>query len=99
MGETVAHRAKRPHAKGGGGYYVTCPSLLPMRGRGKSLSVCVRLGRAKRPHAKGVLYDMFSPIAHGRRGKSLKVWVRLLPMGPIDHMLKEVHIMLVVCRS
>ena len=38
------------------GYCVTCPSLLPMGGRGKFLSVWIRLGMANRPHAKEVLY-------------------------------------------
>ena len=38
------------------GYYVTHHSLLPMGGRGKSLRVWVRLGRAKRPHAKRGIY-------------------------------------------
>ena len=72
---------------------MTCHSLLPMRGKGKSLSECVRLGRANRPHAKEVLYGALSLTVHGRRGKSLRVWVRLLHKGPIDHTPKEVHIM------
>ena len=37
------------------GYSVTHHSLLPMGGRGKSLRVWMRLGRANRPHAKDVL--------------------------------------------
>ena len=48
------------------GYCVTRHSLLPREGRGKFLSVWVRLGRAKRPHAKEVLHGMLSLIAHGR---------------------------------
>ena len=56
---------------------MTRHSLLSMGGRGKSLSVWVRLGRAKRLHAKEVLHDALSPIAHGGIGKSLRVWVRL----------------------
>ena len=39
-------------------------SLLPMGGRGKSLGVWVRLGKAKRPHAKEVLHGASSPVAH-----------------------------------
>ena len=46
------------------GYCATRHSLLPMGGRGKSLSVWVRLGRAKRLHAKEVLHDMLSPAAN-----------------------------------
>ena len=46
-------------------YYVTHHSLLLMGGRGKSLSVWVRLGRAKRPHAKEVLHNVLSPDANG----------------------------------
>ena len=42
------------------GYYVTHHYLLPMGGRGKSLRVWVRLGRAKRPHAKEVLHGVLS---------------------------------------
>ena len=55
MDEAVAYRAKRPHAKG-----VLCDTsflaahFLGGGGRGKSLSVWVRLGRAKRPRAKEV---------------------------------------------
>ena len=62
MGKVNAHRAKRPNAKG-----VLCDTLFPVshRGRGKSLSVWVRLGRANSPHAKKVLYDALSPAAHG----------------------------------
>ena len=56
---------------------MTRHSLLPMGGRGKSLSVWVRLGRAKRLHAKEVLHDALSPVAHGGIGKSLRVWVGL----------------------
>ena len=48
------------------GYCATRHSLLPMRGRGKLLSVWVRLGKAKRSHAKEVLHDMLSPAAHER---------------------------------
>ena len=59
------------------GYCVTCHSLLPWGGRGKSLSVCVRLGRAKRPHAKEVLHGALSLVANGGIGKSLKARVRL----------------------
>ena len=46
------------------GYYVTRHSMLPMGGRGKSLSVWMRLGRAKKPHAKEVLHDASSLAAH-----------------------------------
>ena len=59
------------------GYYVMNHSILPIRGRGKSLCVWVRLGKAKRPHAKEVLHGMLSPTADERIGKSLRVWVRL----------------------
>ena len=61
MGEVVAHRAKRPHAKG-----VLCDVSFPATygGKGKSLSVWVRLGRAKRPHAKEVLEGALSLAAH-----------------------------------
>ena len=52
-----------------------------MGGRGKSLSVWVRLGTAKRLHAKEVLHDALSPVAHGGIGKSLRVWVGL---GRVD---------------
>ena len=51
-----------------------------MGGRGKSLSVWVRLGRAKRLHAKKVLHDALSPVSNwggGGIGKSLRVWLRL----------------------
>ena len=48
------------------GYCTTRHSLLPMEGRGKSLSMWVRLDRAKRPHAKEVLHDVLSLTAHGR---------------------------------
>ena len=58
-------------------YCVTHHSLLPLGGRGKSLSVCVRLGRAKRPHAKEVLHDALSLVAKWGIGKSLKARVRL----------------------
>ena len=61
MGEAAIYRAKDHKQKG---YCVARNSLLPMGGRGKSLSVRVRLGRAKRPHAKEVLHDMLSPAAH-----------------------------------
>ena len=63
MGEATAHKAKRPHVK-----WVLCDvSLLATHGgRGKSLSVWVRLGRVKRPHAKGVLQGALSLVAHGR---------------------------------
>ena len=49
------------------GYYATRHSLLPIGkgGRGKSLIVWVRLGRAKRPYEKEVLHDMLSPATHG----------------------------------
>ena len=47
------------------GYCVTRHSMLPMGGRGKSLSVWIRLGRAKKPHAKEVLHDALSLAAHG----------------------------------
>ena len=33
--------------------------------------------KAKRPHEKGVWRDASFPTAHGERGKSLSVWVRL----------------------
>ena len=46
------------------GNCATRHSLLPMGGRGKLLSVWVRLGKAKRSHAKEVLHDMLSPAAH-----------------------------------
>ena len=46
------------------GYCATRHSLLPMGGRGKLLSVWVRLGKAKRSHAKEVLHDMLSPAAY-----------------------------------
>ena len=59
------------------GYFVTRHSLLPLGGRGKSLSVCVRLGRAKRPRAKEVLHGALSLVAKGGIGKSLKARVRL----------------------
>ena len=64
------------------GYCVTHHSLLPMGGRGKSLGVWVRPGRAKSPHTKEVLRGTLSPTAHwggggGGIGKSLKLWVRL----------------------
>ena len=59
------------------GYCVKHHSLLPMGGRGKFLSVWVRLGRTKRPHAKEVLHGALSLAAHGGIGKSLRVWVRL----------------------
>ena len=59
------------------GYYVTRHSLLPLGGRGKSLSMCVRLGRAKRPYAKEVLHGALSLVANGGIGKSLKARVRL----------------------
>ena len=55
-------------------------SLLPMGGRGKSLSALVRLGRAKRLHAKEVLHDALSLVSNwggGGIGKSLRVWLRL----------------------
>ena len=69
MGEVTVHRAKRPHAKG-----VLCdPSFLAAHGgRGKSLSVWVRLGRAKRPHAKEVLHGALSPTTHGGDRKILE---------------------------
>ena len=59
------------------GYYITCHFLLHMGGRGKSLSVWIRLSRAKRPHAKKVLHDMLSLATHRGIGKFLRVWVRL----------------------
>ena len=58
------------------GYCVTHHSLLPTRGgRGKSLSVWMRLDRAKRPHAKEALHGALSPTAYGGGGisKSLRV--------------------------
>ena len=64
MGEAAAYRTKRPHAKG-----VLCDTSFPAahgEGRGESLNVWVRLGRAKRSHAKDVLHDVLSPTAHGR---------------------------------
>ena len=53
MGEATAHKAKRPHVK-----WVLCDvSLLATHGgRGKSLSVWVRLGSANRPHAERGTY-------------------------------------------
>ena len=77
------------------GYYVTHYSLLPMGGRGKSLSVWVRLGKIKRPHAKEILYGTLSPTAHGGIGISLRVWVRL-SRANISH-AKRGTFMLVVC--
>ena len=59
------------------GYYITCHFLLHMGGRGKSLSVWIRLSRAKRPHAKEVLHGALSLVAKGGIGKSLKARVRL----------------------
>ena len=95
MGKVTTHKTKRLYAKG-----VFCDASFPIahRGRGKSLSVWVRLGRANSPHAKEVLDDALSPVTHfwgggGRGGKSLRVWLRLLPIGPIDYMPKEIHIM------
>ena len=49
------------------GYCVTCPSLLPRGGRGKFLSVWMRLGRANRPHAKEVLYGCERPHPQQKR--------------------------------
>ena len=51
MSEAVAHRTKRPHAKG-----VLCDTSFRVahKGRGKSLSVWVKLDKAKRPHVKEV---------------------------------------------
>ena len=74
MGKVTAQKAKRPHAKG-----VLCDASFPIahRGRGKSLSVWVRLGRANSPHAKEVLCDTLFPVSHRGRGKSLSVWMRL----------------------
>ena len=37
----------------------------PWGGKGKSLSVWLRLGKAKRPHAKEVLHNVLSPDANG----------------------------------
>ena len=54
------------------GHCVIYHSLLPMGGRGKSLSMWVRLGRAKRPQAKEVLHGALFPAAHGRDRKILK---------------------------
>ena len=62
MGEAATYRAKDHMQKG---YCAACNSVLPMGGRGKSLSVRVRLGRTKRPHAKEVLHDVLSPAAYG----------------------------------
>ena len=59
------------------GYCVTGHSLLPMGGRGKFLSVWLRLGRAKRPHAKEVLHGALSLATHEEIGKSLRMWIRL----------------------
>ena len=36
---------------------------------------------AKRPHAREVLFDALSLLPMGER-KTLRVWVRLLSMGP-----------------
>ena len=75
MGEAATHRAKRPYAK-----EILCDASFPVahgEGRGKSLSVWVRLGRVKRLHAKEVLHGASSLIAHRGIGKSLRVWVRL----------------------
>ena len=58
-------------------YYVTHHSLLLMGGRGKSLSVWVRLGRAKRPHAKRYYMMCYPLLPMERIGKSLRMWVRL----------------------
>ena len=59
MGKVTAHRAKRPNAKG-----VLCDTLFLVshRGRGKSLSVWVRLGSANRSQ---VGHDVLFPTAHG----------------------------------
>ena len=46
------------------GYCVTRHSLLPMEGRGKFLSVWVRLGRAKRLHTNEVLHGTLSSATH-----------------------------------
>ena len=59
------------------GYCMTRHSLLPMGGRGKFLSVWLRLGRAKRPHAKEVLHGALSLATHEEIGKSLRMWIRL----------------------
>ena len=76
MSEVVAHRTKRPHAKG-----VLCDTSFRVahKGRGKSLSVWVRLDKTKRPHVKEVLQGALSPATHGGGGvgKFLRVWVRL----------------------
>ena len=78
MGEATAHRAKKPHAKG-----VLCDMsfFAAHGGRGKSLSVWVRLGKAKRLHAKEVLHSVLSLTTHWVIGKFLRVWVRL---GRVD---------------
>ena len=77
MGEVVAYKAKRPHAKG-----VLCDTsfLAAHFGRGgerKSLSVWVRLGRAKRPHAKRYYMMCYPLLPMEGIGKSLRMWVRL----------------------
>ena len=74
MGEATVHRAKKSHAKG-----ILHNMSFPIAhgGRGKSLSVWMRLSRAKRPHAKKVLHDMLSLATYRGIGKFLRVWVRL----------------------
>ena len=61
MGEAAAYRAKKPREKG-----VWCHASFPTShgGRGKSLSVWVRLGKANRPQAKEVLRGTLSPATH-----------------------------------
>ena len=65
MGEAVAYKAIRLKDHMEKGNYVTRHSLLPMGGRGKLLSVWVRLGRAKRPQAKEVLHGALYLAAYG----------------------------------
>ena len=79
------------------GYCMARSSLLPTWGRSKTLRVWMRLGRANRTHAKELLYDAFSPVGHGRERWILEGVGEAATYEPIDHMSKEVHIMLVVC--
>ena len=65
MGKVTTHKTKRLYAKG-----VLCDAsfLVAHRGRGKSLSVWVRLDRANSSHAKEVLDDALSPVTHWEGG-------------------------------
>ena len=63
------------------GYCVTHHSLLPMGGRGKSLSVWVRPGRAKRPQAKEVLHGALFPATQGGGGGDRKILKSVVRLG------------------